>query len=282
VSAQPISVELTGVVESAEDDLGVFPSVGVGDAVSVSVVFDTSLPRATTVTVQTGDTQVFAGGILPIVGPQLVELFGILPDLDGIDADGGSVVSLALPSTEPLDAAAFASADLDNSFARVSYASLISVTPLVIDESAFRIELLSVQSAVLDIPTALCAPVDFDQNDTVNADDRSALIDAFVEALNGGDQAPGLDIDGDGQVTTTDLAEAIFLLNRCSDEGPDGQPLVDVLDLTGDQMINILDLVLFLEFLGTGDPRGDIDGNGVVDFFDAIVFLNGFDVAVLL
>ena len=279
--AQPILIELEGTVMSAEDDLGIFPAVVVGDAVSVRVVFDTSLPRGTTVTVQTGGTQGVSEETLPVVGEGVLELFGAPPVLDGIDADGIVAVSLALPSTEPLDAATIAAADLDGSSARVSYATLVSVEPLIIDESVFRIDIASVRSEVLDIPTAFCRPVDFDLSDTVDGDDRSQLIDALVVALDGGEQVPGLDVDGDGEITTSDLAEAVFLLNRCSNEGPGGQPLVDALDVTGDQLINVLDLVLFLEFFENGDVRGDIDGDGELNFFDLIVFLDGFDTAVL-
>ena len=281
VASQPIAVELTGVVGESFDQLGVFPSVNTGDVVSVRVVIDTSVPSATTVVVETGPTQVAGRVLAHVVLSDAVQFFGVLPDIDGLDADGGVTVSLALPSTSQLDADAYNATILDDSFARISYASLVSVDPLVIDESAFLVRFESVQAEALDVPTALCAPVDFDQNGTVDADDRAFLIAAVQSFADGGVMPERLDLDQDGEVTASDLGEAVLLLNRCSNEGPSGQPLVDVLDVTGDDRINVLDLVLFIELFNGGELAADLDQNGSVDFFDFITFLDGFDVAVL-
>lgn len=281
VASQPIAVELTGAVEETSDQLGVFLAVNTGDVVSIRIVIDTSIPSATTVFVETGPTQVTGQVLAPVVLSDGVQFFGVLPDIEGVDADGGVTVSLALPSTSELDASAYNATILDDSFGRISYASLVSVDPLVIDESAFRVRFDSVQAEALDIPTALCRPVDFDQNGTVDVEDRAFLIAAIQSFADGDDMPERLDLDGDGEVTANDLGEAVFLLNRCSNEGPVGQPLVDVLDLTGDDRINILDLVLFIELFNGGQAAADVDQNGSVDFFDFITFLDGFDVAVL-
>jgi len=280
-NSEPILVEVTGSVDAQTDALGVFPDVGIGEEVTLQIIFDRSLADATTVTVLTGQTQVLAEGITPIVGPDSVQFFGVLPEITGLEADGGVIVSLALPTTNPLNSDAFEAADLQSSLARVSYATLVSVDPLVIDESAFTVELTSIQAQALDIPTAKCAPVDFDNSGTVDATDRALLQAAFVSAIDDGGDPEGLDFDGDGQITNADVAQAVFLLNRCSNEGPDGQPLIDVLDLTDDEQINIQDLVLFVEFILTSDPRADIDQSGTVDTFDVFTFIDAFDKAVL-
>ena len=279
---RPISIELTGTVGTASDELGVFSEVDPGASVTISVLFDTSLPDATTITVTTGDTQVISRGIMPIIDPDRVRFFGILPDIEGLDADGGVALELALPADAQVGASTFAAADLSESSARVSYASLVSVTPLVIDESVFTIDLETIGSEVLDAPNAFCAPADFNLDGVVDAQDRVLLRDAFSAALNGGDETQGLDFDGDGLVTNADVAQAVIILTRCSNEGPGGEPRVDILDLTGDTLINILDLVLFIQYVNTDDPRGDIDNSGTVDVFDAFMFLNEFDNAVLL
>lgn len=282
VTSQPIAVDLVGTINESADDLSVFPNIGPGDAVSVRVVLDTSLPNATTIFVESGETEVLATVLAPVASGETAQFFGVLPDIAGIDADGGVTISLDLPTTNPLDAAAFNGADLATSFGRVSYASLISVDPLVIDESVFSFRFDSVQAELLDTPTALCRPVDLDQNGTVDSADRDVLVAAVQSVVDGAGAPDVLDLDGDGEVTANDLGEAVFLLNRCSNEGPNGQPLVDVFDLTGDTAINILDLVLFIELFNNGDIRADVDSNETVDFFDFIAFLDGFDRAVLL
>lgn len=281
MAAQPIAVELTGTIEETADMLGVFPAVSIGDPASIRVVIDTSIPNATTISVNSGITEVSGEVLAPVVLSDGVQFFGVLPDIDGVEADGGVTVSLTLPSMSQLDAGAYNATLLEDSFGRVSYASLVSIDPLVIDESAFRVRFESVQAELLDIPTALCRPVDFDQNGIVDAEDRTALIAAIQSATDGDGTSELLDLDGDGEVTNNDLGEAVFLLNRCSNEGPGGLSFVDVLDLTGDDRINILDLVLFIELFNSGEPSADIDQNGTVDFFDFITFLDGFDAAVL-
>ncbi|MEM1424573.1 MAG: hypothetical protein AAGH64_11300 [Planctomycetota bacterium] len=281
-SERAISLELTGTVGTASADLPVFAGVSPGDEVTIRVVFDRSLPDASTVSVRTGDIDAFADGIFPIINPDSVQFFGILPGIEGLDADGGVTVSLALPDTSQLVPDAFELADLSASFGRASYASLVSVEPLVIDESAFDVRIDSVEASFIEGPNARCAPADFDANGTIDAADREALRLAFAEAIENDGPTDGLDFNNDGAVNNDDVAQAVFLLNRCSNEGPSGEPLVDLLDLNSDTLINILDLVLFVQYINTDDPRGDVDGSGAVDVFDVFTFLNAFDDALLL
>jgi hypothetical protein len=46
-------------------------------------------------------------------------------------------------------------------------------------------------------------------------------------------------------------------------------------DLNGDQIVDGLDVLLFLDLLEAKDPRADFDQSGVVDVFDLFMFLNG-------
>jgi len=45
------------------------------------------------------------------------------------------------------------------------------------------------------------------------------------------------------------------------------------IDLNGDGVINFFDISLFIEYVSTQDPRGDLNHDGQVDFFDIVLFL---------
>ena len=41
-------------------------------------------------------------------------------------------------------------------------------------------------------------------------------------------------------------------------------------DVNGDGVVNILDLVVVAQELGTGNPEADVNGDGVVNVFDLV------------
>ena len=48
------------------------------------------------------------------------------------------------------------------------------------------------------------------------------------------------------------------------------------LDVTGDGVVNILDLVVVAQSLGTDDARGDVNGDGMVNVFDLVLIAEAF------
>ena len=48
------------------------------------------------------------------------------------------------------------------------------------------------------------------------------------------------------------------------------------LDVTGDGVVNILDLVVVAQALGTDDARGDVNGDGMVNVFDLVLVAEAF------
>jgi hypothetical protein len=47
-------------------------------------------------------------------------------------------------------------------------------------------------------------------------------------------------------------------------------------DLNGDGVLDFFDFLEFQDLFAAGDPRADFDGNGVLDFFDFLAFQNEF------
>ena len=103
-------------------------------------------------------------------------------------------------------------------------------------------------------------------------DDRD--LDALLASWTGpgGGVAPSVlalhDLDGDGDVDCDD--RSIFMALATEPVGA---------DLTGDTVLDIFDVLLFLEWLSTGRPEADWDGNGLVDIFDLIAFVQEFSEA---
>ena len=51
---------------------------------------------------------------------------------------------------------------------------------------------------------------------------------------------------------------------------------VNPADVNGDSVVNILDLTLVAQAMGTDKPQGDVNGDGVVNVFDLVFVANQF------
>jgi hypothetical protein len=100
----------------------------------------------------------------------------------------------------------------------------------------------------------------------VGADEYQAVLDAFT--------APGevwprhlFDLTGDGVVDCDDVRRLRKILT-----GP--VPIEMNPDLNGDGLVNAQDIDLFTDLMLNADPAVDLDGNGIIDYFDLALYLN--------
>jgi hypothetical protein len=54
-----------------------------------------------------------------------------------------------------------------------------------------------------------------------------------------------------------------------------GQPCPP--DLDGNGSLDLFDFLAFVNLFNAGDPAADFDGNGVLDLFDFLAFINAFN-----
>ena len=47
-------------------------------------------------------------------------------------------------------------------------------------------------------------------------------------------------------------------------------------DVNGDGVVNIFDLTIVAQAIGTDDRQGDVNGDGMIDVFDLVVVANAF------
>jgi reprolysin-like metallo-peptidase family M12B len=144
----------------------------------------------------------------------------------------------------------------------------------------------------------------FDGTDTIDADPLFAdggsgdySLGAGSSAIDMGNNAAvpadEIDFDADGDVSESlpvDLAWNVRLVDDPDtvDTGVGTGPIVDagafefqvqmpcLADLNGDGMLDFFDLSTFLSAFSAQDPSADFNGDGLFDFFDVSTFLNLF------
>ncbi len=109
-------------------------------------------------------------------------------------------------------------------------------------------------------------PGDSNQNGVVEADPNGVHADLDAGVLR--------DVDGDGVSGTA--ADAAIALSVDGEVLPFGPSSADIVDYDND-MVDVLDWIAWKSFQGTGDPRGDLDGDGDQDLSDFWIFRSNFE-----